>query len=68
MNSSEKYAIFGLFGVVAVAAGSLLFALVIDGSGDSTGRVFVGGLGLGLHITGIGVIIASVWAYLNKSH
>ncbi len=48
--------------------GSLGLALATGGnSDDSTLRVFAGAMGVGLIISGIGVIIATAWAYLNKS-
>ena len=67
VDKNVKYVTVGLLGIGAVAVGSLLFALVIDSSGDSTGQVFLGALGLGFHISGVGVIIAAVWAYLRNS-
>ena len=68
MNSHNKHAILGALGVGAIVLGSLAFALATgDGQqGDSTLRVFAGGLGVGLIITGIGVVISAAATYLRQ--
>ena len=68
MNTTSKYAVIGVLGAGAMVLGSLGLALATGGnSDDSTLRVFAGAMGVGLIISGIGVIIATAWAYLNKS-
>ncbi len=68
MNRSNKHAVIGSLGVGAIVLGSLSFALAIgDGSDDSTLRVFAGGLGVGLIISGIGVVISAAATYLRQS-